>query len=83
MEITTEITRAFAADPEMIQIVKLTYRNGGVVNGTIRKLKISPLKMVLQKTDPGSGERALHRAIFEHVSALEVHYTDGSVLKFP
>ena len=88
MELTPELSHAFAPGADQIRSVRLTYRNGGTVHGTIQKLKLSPgsgspLKLVLLKADPEKGERARHRAVFEHVTALEVHYTDGKVVKLP
>jgi hypothetical protein len=41
------------------------------------------LKLVIDKQDPKEGERPLHRAVFDHVTALEVHYTNGTSVKFP
>ena len=83
MEVTPEISGAFAPGPEKIRSVRLTYRNGGEVNGTIRRLRLSPFKLVLQKIDPAAGERARHKAVFDHVTVLEIIYTDGLVKKFP
>ena len=88
MEFTPELSDAFAPGAVKIRNVRLIYRNGGEVNGTIRKLKLSPgnrspIRLVLEKSDPAQGERTRHRAVFEHVKALEVHYTDGTSAKFP
>jgi len=87
MEITKELNEAFARGKEKIKSVKLTYRNGGTVEGTILKLKVVPgrpeaLKVVVLKSDPAKGERPKHRPVFGHLTALEIRFADGSVEKF-
>ncbi len=45
MELTPEIMQIFESSGDRIIGVELTYRNGGKVKGTIRKLKLSPLQL--------------------------------------
>jgi len=82
MKVTPEVIGAFTPGTQKIRSVRLTYRNGGEVNGTLRKLRLSPLRVVLQKTNPAKGEGARHRVVFDHVTAMEVQYADGTILKF-
>ncbi len=78
MEITAEIEQFFA-DPGRIAEVELTYQNGGRVLGTIRRVKLAPLRVVIQKSNPAKGERPRHKAVFDHVTHLRLTFADGSV----
>ena len=81
MEITAEITEIFA-DPDRIAELELTYKNGGKVAGTLRKVKITPLRLVVQKSNPAKGERPRHKVVFDHVTSLQITFSDGSVKGF-
>ena len=83
MELTPEIEKIFASDSERISLLELTYKNGGMVIGSIRKLRLSPLRLVIQKSDPSKGERARHKVVFEHVTQMKVGFQDGSEIIFP
>lgn len=82
MEISTEIERIFAEQADAISSVELTYRNGGKVIGTIRKLRLSPLRLVVQKTVLEKRERLKHRVVFDHVTSMRLRFEDGSEKKF-
>lgn len=77
MELTPEIEQLFASDSERISLLELTYKNGGMVIGTIRRLRLSPLRLVVQKSDPAKGERPRHKVVFEHVIRLRIIFQDG------
>ncbi len=81
MEISPEITEIFA-DPDRIVALECTYKNGGKVAGTLRKVKQAPLRVVVQKSDPARGERPRHKVVFDHVISLQVTFDDGSVQIF-
>ena len=88
MELTPEIEKIFASDSERISLLELTYKNGGMVIGTIRKLRLSPLRLrplriVIQKSAPEKGERPRHKVVFEHVSLMRISFRDGSEIVFP
>ena len=78
MEITPETEKIFASDSERISQLELTYKNGGMVIGTIRRLRLRPLRIVIQKSDPAKGERPKHKVVFEHVIRLRIIFQDGS-----
>jgi hypothetical protein len=81
MNITPEITELLDSG-DRIRTIELTYKNGGKVLGTIRKFRRSPLKVVIQKSDPQKGERSRHKAVFDHVTELVISMTDGEVYSF-
>jgi len=83
MELSTQIEEIFASRAEEITHIELTYKNGGKVSGTIKKLKLSPLRLVIQKTDPQKGERPRHKVVFDHVTLLKIVFQDGSRNVFP
>lgn len=83
MELTPEIDQLFASESERIALLELTYKNGGMVLGTIRRLRLRPLRIVVQKSEPGKGERPKHKVVFEHVIRLRIIFQDGSELIFP
>jgi len=82
MELSPEILQIFEADSERIERLELTYKNGGRVLGTIRKLKLSPLRIVVQKSQPSRGERPRHRVVFDHLTGLKIVFNDGSEKDF-
>ena len=55
MELTPEIEEIFASRAGQITRIELTYKNGGKVIGTIKKLRLSPLRLVIQKSESGKG----------------------------
>ncbi len=83
MELTPQIEKIFQAEKERISLLELTYQNGGRVIGTIKKLRLSPLRIVIQKSAPGKGERPRHRVVFDHVTELKIFFQDGSEKVFP
>ena len=83
MEVTPEIEKIFASGAEGITQLELTYKNGGMVIGTIRRLRLLPLRIVVQKSDPAKGERAKHKVVFEHVTLMRISFRDGSEIVFP
>jgi len=88
MEVTPEIEKIFASGAEGITQLELTYKNGGMVIGSIKKLRLSPLRLrplriVIQKSDPAKGERAKHKVVFEHVTLMRISFRDGSEIVFP
>ncbi|MDX2430037.1 MAG: hypothetical protein QNK35_03825 [Bacteroides sp.] len=82
MEMTPEIEEIFASRAEEITSLELTYKNGGKVIGTIRKRRLSPLRLVLQKSAPEKGERPRHKVVFDHVTLLQINFEDGSEVVF-
>jgi len=82
MELTEELRTLFAEGAESIKELELTYKNGGKVRGRVHKLKQKPLRLTIQKSEPASGERPRHRAVFDHVLSLELHMQDGRKLRF-
>ncbi len=68
MELTPEIEEIFASRAEKVTRIELTYKNGGRVIGTIKKLRLSPLRLVIQKSVPEKGERPRHKVVFDHVN---------------
>jgi len=78
MEITAEIESIFSEQADSISRVELTYRNGGKVIGTIRKIRQSPLRLVIQKTELEKGERPKHRVVFDHVVQMQLGFEDGT-----
>jgi hypothetical protein len=82
MEITQEIEQIFATRAETITGIEITYRNGGKVIGTIRKLRLAPLRMVVQKTVIEKRERPRHNVVFDHVSRMQLSFEDGTAKVF-
>ncbi len=78
MEITREVESLFAAEAESIIAIELTYQNGGKVIGTIRKLRLSPLRVVIQKSVIEKRERPKHKAVFDHVTRMKLSFKDGT-----
>jgi hypothetical protein len=78
MLLTTEIEQIFASRAETISGIELTYRNGGKVIGTIRKLRLDPLRIVVQKTVLEKRERPRHKVVFDHVSRMQLSFDDGT-----
>ena len=83
MEVSPEIEKIFASDSERISQLELTYKNGGMVLGTIRRLRLRPLRIVIQKSDPAKGERPKHKVVFEHVILMKIDFRDGAEIVFP
>jgi hypothetical protein len=81
MNITEEIVELLDSG-DRVASVELTYKNGGKVLGTIRKMRRSPLKVVILKSDPQKGESPKHRVVFDHVTELRVNMADGSEKRF-
>ncbi len=82
MELTPELEEIFASRSEQLSRIELTYKNGGKVIGTIKKLRHSPLRLVIQKSVPEKGERPRHKVVFDHVTRLQVIFQDGTVKIF-
>jgi hypothetical protein len=83
MELTPEIEEIFKTAQEQIASIELTYKNGGKVLGTIRKVRLSPqrlspLRLVIQKSFPEKGERPKHKVVFDHVTHMKLSFNDGS-----
>lgn len=78
MEITEEIEGLFESQAETISSIEITYRNGGKVIGTIRKIRLAPLRIVLQKTVLEKRERPRHKVVFDHVSRMQLSFEGGS-----
>ena len=81
MDFTPEILRLFKADPPVISKIELVYPNGGRVKGSIKKLRHSPLRLIIQKDEPEKGESSRHKARFAHVSSMKFTLKDGTVLE--
>ena len=81
MILSPDIEAIFSA-PDRIAELTCTYQNGGKVRGSIRKVKNKPLRVVIQKSEPGKGERPRHKLVFDHVMLLEVVFTDGTRQRF-
>ena len=77
MEITPELANLFGSEPDKIESVEITYQNGGKVIGTIMKLRLSPLRIVIQKSVIEKRERPKHKAVFEHVTKMQLSFKDG------
>ena len=78
MEVTQEIESIFTNQAETISGIELIYRNGGKVIGTIRKLRLAPLRITIQKTVLEKRERSRHKVVFDHVSRMQLSFDDGS-----
>jgi hypothetical protein len=93
MELTPEIEEIFKTAQKQIASIELTYKNGGKVLGTIRKVRLSPqrlspqrlspqrlspLRLVIQKSFPEKGERPKHKVVFDHVTHMKLSFNDGS-----
>ncbi len=78
MELTPEIEQLFASGAESITAIELTYQNGGKVIGTIRKIRLSPLRIVIQKSVIEKRERPKHKAVFDHVTRMKLSFEDGT-----
>jgi hypothetical protein len=81
MILSPEIDLLFS-DPDRISELEITYQNGGKVNGSIRKVKYKPLRVVIQKSEPAKGERPRHKIVFDHVTLLKVLFKDGTKQSF-
>ena len=82
MEITPEIANLLESEPDRLEGVEITYKNGGKVVGTLKKVRLRPLKVVIQKTRLEPGERSKHRVVFDHVTRLRVTLPDGTIKTF-
>ncbi len=78
MELTPEIEEIFKTAKEQITEIELTYKNGGKVLGILRKVRLSPLRLVIQKSLPEKGERPKHKVVFDHVTHMQLTFNDGS-----
>ena len=78
MELTTEIEEIFTSRVKQITKIELTYKNGGKVLGAIRKLRLSPLRLIIQKSSPEKGERTRHKVVFDHIICMNITFEDGS-----
>ena len=76
MEITPEIEAILLSQAKDIKEIELTYKNDGKVRGTIRKIRKSPLRMVVQKSDPEKGERPRHKVVFDHLKQIRIVFSD-------
>jgi len=83
MELTPEIEEIFKASLEQITELELTYKNGGKVLGTIRKVRHSPLRLVIQKSFPEKGERPRHKVVFDHVIRMKIAFKNGTRSVYP
>jgi hypothetical protein len=82
MKITEELEQIIKSDFEAIEKFELTYKNGGKVVGTTKKIKYSPLRLSILKDPVPKGEKAKHRVMFDHVINISLIYKDNSVRKF-
>jgi hypothetical protein len=82
MELTPEIEKIFTTEQDRIVEIELTYKNGGKVLGTIRKVRLSPLRLVIQKSFPEKGERPKHKVVFDHVTHMQITFDDGTQASF-
>ena len=82
MLISPDILDCLRQGKEAVEEISLTYRNGGRVVGSIHKLRMKPLKLVIKKTEPKAGERPRHRMVADHVSKMEITMKDGRRLHF-
>lgn len=70
------------AEKENLKIVEVFYPNGGAARGTVRKLRFSPLKVVLDKLDGSGSKSGKHRVEFAHAKNINVILLDGTVEEF-
>ncbi len=82
MKITEELEQVIKSDFEAIEKFELTYKNGGKVLGTARKIKHSPLRLNILKVPVPKGEKAKHSVLFDHVISIALIYKDNSIRKF-
>jgi len=82
MEITPELAILFGSELDEVESVEITYKNGGKVIGTIKKVRQKPLKVVIQKSQAERGERPKHKVVFDHVTQLKVIFRDGTTKTF-
>lgn len=78
MEITSELEKIFESNTEEIKEIELTYQNGGKVTGTVKSVGFNPLTLVVQKSELRNREKPIHRVNFNHVTSLEITFTDNS-----
>ena len=83
MEITPEIASLFGSEADQLERVEITYQNGGKVIGTVKRARLRPLRVVIQKSHPEKGERSKHRVVFDHVIRIRVTLRDGSTRNYP
>ena len=82
MEISSELANLFGSELDKVELVELTYQNGGKVIGTIKKVRQKPLKVVIQKSKVEKGERPKHKVVFDHVIQLLITFRGGSTKIF-
>jgi len=80
--LTPEITELLTAVPARVVSVELTYPNGGMVKGSIKRLRSRSLKVILLKENPAPGESPRHRVRFDHVDSMKLTLDDGTLRKF-
>ena len=82
MNITPEMESSIQADLTSIEKFEFTYKNGGQVIGSVKKIKFSPLKITILKNPVPKGESSKHKVVFDHLVKFSLHYKDGSTRSF-
>jgi hypothetical protein len=82
MKISEELREILQSKAEQIERIEVTYPNGGIASGPIKKLKLNPLKIVITKVDASGKPSGKHRIMFEHTTALSIRFSDGRIQNF-
>jgi len=62
--------------------IEITYPKGGKVLGTIKKFKLVPIDMVLEKIEEGKQKSAKHHVVMDHITEMKINLMDGTSKQF-
>jgi len=82
MKITSEIEDILRREADNIQEVELTYLNGGIARGSIKRLKTDPLDLIIRKQSENRRGGSKHHAVFDHVTRIVLTMKDNTVLEW-
>ncbi len=82
MLVSNEMEGIIESEFDSIDKFEITYKNGGNVLGTAKRIKFSPLKITILKDPVPKGESSKHKVVFDHVVKFYLHFKDGTTKNF-
>ena len=82
MKVSEELEGNIESEFDTIEQFEITYKNGGKVIGSAKKIKFSPMKITILKNPVPKGESSKHKVVFDHVVKLTIHKKDGASHSF-
>ena len=82
MIVSEEMEGSIESGFDTIAKFEITYKNGGKVLGTAKRIKYSPLKITILKDPVPKGESSKHKVVIDHVIKFSLLFKDGTSKSF-